>query len=361
MRFKRRPFSIFTLSFLDVMCCGFGAVVLLFMILKHEAIVQETIQTVDLDIEVNLLNDELAQSHDARQQSTREASQADAELAALLRQSATARAALAAAQAALQPRTSAPITARDVAALKAAIHKLESEKRHLLAELHARSKNVRAFAGEGRREYLTGMKMGGQRTLIMLDTSASMLDERIVNVLRRRNMDDASKRRSEKWQQAIDTVDWITARLRPGTEYQIYTFNATTNAVFAPSGGRWLSTDNRAELNQVVSAMRQIIPDGGSNLALAMQAIASLQPQADNVFLVTDSLPTMGLSGHTGGSVSGRERIELFEEARAQVPAGSPINVILLPMEGDPMAPWAYWGLALMTHGSFLTPAYDWP
>ena len=25
MPFKRRPFSVFTLSFLDVMCCGFGA------------------------------------------------------------------------------------------------------------------------------------------------------------------------------------------------------------------------------------------------------------------------------------------------------------------------------------------------
>jgi hypothetical protein len=38
-----------------------------------------------------------------------------------------------------------------------------------------------------------------------------------------------------------------------------------------------------------------------------------------------------------------------------------PVNVILLPMEGDPMAPAAYWTLARRTRGSFLSPAKDWP
>jgi hypothetical protein len=30
-------------------------------------------------------------------------------------------------------------------------------------------------------------------------------------------------------------------------------------------------------------------------------------------------------------------------------------------MEGDPMAPGAYWTLARRTNGSFLSPARDWP
>jgi hypothetical protein len=37
------------------------------------------------------------------------------------------------------------------------------------------------------------------------------------------------------------------------------------------------------------------------------------------------------------------------------------VNVILLPMEGDPLAPAAYWTLARRTNGSFLVPARDWP
>jgi hypothetical protein len=35
--------------------------------------------------------------------------------------------------------------------------------------------------------------------------------------------------------------------------------------------------------------------------------------------------------------------------------------VILLPMEGDPMAPGAYWTLARRSQGSFLSPSRDWP
>jgi hypothetical protein len=38
-----------------------------------------------------------------------------------------------------------------------------------------------------------------------------------------------------------------------------------------------------------------------------------------------------------------------------------PANVILMPMEGDPAAPGAFWTLARRTNGSFLMPARDWP
>ena len=60
--------------------------------------------------------------------------------------------------------------------------------------------------------------------------------------------------------------------------------------------------------------------------------------------------------------LSGRGRLQrLFEQAVSRIPRGIPINSILLPMEGDPMAAWAYWNLALYTQGAFLTPARDWP
>ena len=32
--------------------------------------------------------------------------------------------------------------------------------------------------------YLTGMRVGGQRILILVDASSSMLDEQLVNILR---------------------------------------------------------------------------------------------------------------------------------------------------------------------------------
>jgi hypothetical protein len=38
-----------------------------------------------------------------------------------------------------------------------------------------------------------------------------------------------------------------------------------------------------------------------------------------------------------------------------------PINIVLLPMEGDPSAPTWFWRLAKATRGSFVSPSRDWP
>jgi hypothetical protein len=60
-------------------------------------------------------------------------------------------------------------------------------------------------------------------------------------------------------------------------------------------------------------------------------------------------------------TVDGEGRLRLFERAIAKLPASIPVNVILLPMEGDPMAPAAYWALSRRTNGAFMSPARDWP
>ncbi len=46
---KRREFSIFSLSFLDVMACGFGAVILIFIVIQHST------ETVSQEINLELL------------------------------------------------------------------------------------------------------------------------------------------------------------------------------------------------------------------------------------------------------------------------------------------------------------------
>ncbi len=362
--FRRRPFSVFTLSFLDVMCCGFGAVVLLFLLLKHEAIVLEQVATVDLSVEVDELERQLAEARSELTAANDNATNVDRQIAALLAESASARELLAATAAEKNKHaTAAPvtITRRDIEALKVALKKLASEKHQVMSQIAEQSRDVRQFLGEGNREYLTGIKTGGKRILILLDSSASMLDDTLVNVIRRRNMDDSAKRRSEKWQQALATVDWISARFPAGSQYQIYTFNGSAQPVVAGSEQRWLAVDDAGQLNRAIADLKQTVPAGGSNLARAMQVIGRLSPAPDNVFLITDGLPTMGLGGSRGGTVSGQARLRYFDEAVRQIPAGSPINVVLLPMEGDPMAPSAFWQIALITRGSFLTPAYDWP
>ena len=46
------------------------------------------------------------------------------------------------------------------------------------------------------------------------------------------------------------------------------------------------------------------------------------------------------------------QRVELFQEAVSELRASVPVNVILFPMEGDPMAPSLFWRLALGTGGA---------
>jgi hypothetical protein len=59
--------------------------------------------------------------------------------------------------------------------------------------------------------------------------------------------------------------------------------------------------------------------------------------------------------------VSSSKRLKLFQEAIKKLPAGIPVNIILYPMEGDPLAADAYWRLAKRTKGSFFCPSKDWP
>jgi hypothetical protein len=59
--------------------------------------------------------------------------------------------------------------------------------------------------------------------------------------------------------------------------------------------------------------------------------------------------------------ITPEDRLRLFEDASGALPRGVPVNVILLPLEGDPSAAAAYWVLAQSTKGSFLSPSKDWP
>ena len=64
MRRSKHRISAFSLSFLDIMACGFGAVTLLFLILKHDAISLESADPL-LNAEVNLLQEDLRVGEEA--------------------------------------------------------------------------------------------------------------------------------------------------------------------------------------------------------------------------------------------------------------------------------------------------------
>jgi len=343
----------FSLAFLDIMAGGLGAVVLLFLIIHHSVEVRAVETHRELHQQVASLESEVL-----RRQRTAEtlAEKLEDRRATLAQVRERADRIAAQVESAPEPDPAR----RRLARLQAEVRQLEAE----VAEARERAESgdaARERPEEAQRQYLTGLQVEGRRVLFLVDTSASMLADRIVRVIRRRNMSAQQRRASPKWRRALAAMDWMSAQLPAGSRFQIYSVADDAGSVLPNSDGRWLQTADRQRLNAAVEALRNVVPSGGSNLAAGLRAARSLQPGPDTIYLVTDSLPTQGREGGQGGTVSPQERQRLFQRAMNQRPQGAKVNVVLLPMEGDPAAAVSYWQLARSTGGTLVAPARDWP
>lgn len=359
----RREITVFSLSFLDVMSCGFGALVLIFLIINHAS--EERAETVNQDklAEVRMLDYQVREGEKDLFQLLQRMDMLDRRLDESNQQLVSTRREIESRQQdveALEEESLAQVASLEE--LQSDIQTREQELERLRAiEEASEGGRIRSFTGEGDRQYLTGLKVGGKHILVALDVSASMLDERIVNVIRRRNMDDERKRQAPKWQRAVRTVEWIAAQLPLDANFQIYGFNTETRSLVPEVGPGWVALAEGRELDAAIKEVRSMVPSGGTSLVKLVDAINAMSPLPDNVYLITDSLPTQGDREPRGSTIDGRQRLELFSDAIRKMPKDLPVNVILFPMEGDPMAAAAFWSLARSTRGSFLSPSRDWP
>lgn len=362
MRRQRRNVG-FSLAFLDVMSCGFGAVVLVFLIMNHESQQTQEVINKDLLAEIRMLDYQVLQGEkdlleltESQNEVRRNLTDSTTELTTLEAQLQQQVQTLSE----LQKRTTAQ--QEDVAALRSDINSRQDEVEKLQALKAATDGNqVRAIQGEGDRQYLTGLKVGGRNIVIIVDTSASMLDETIVNILRRRNMTDEKKRQAPKWQRALRTAEWLAAQLPLDAEFQLYGFNESVRSYVTDSDLDWQPMSDGSALNRGIDALAQTVPVGGTNLESLMLAVRDLSPIPDNIYLVTDGLPTRTSASPRSPTVDGKTRLKLFREAATRLPRQIPVNVILFPMEGDPMASAAWWQLARLSGGAFISPSWDWP
>ncbi len=353
------------MSFLDIMFCGFGAVVLLVLILDSNTVQARKETHADLRSEVLRLEKLLSAEQKVLSATSADLASTRAEITLKEEKTRDVTASLEdnrSALSRLEEETLARVA--EIEELKDTLKKQQEKTQSLQAEVEeqrSQGTRTRHFQGEGDRQYLTGLKVGGKRILILLDASASMLDETLVNIIRRRNMADTRKRRSEKWQRALSTVEWLVANLPRSSLYQIHSFNVQTLSA-APAGGtQWLKADDAKTLDGVIGRLREVVPGGGTSLYNAFALAAGLKPRPDNILLVTDGLPTQAKSKPFLNKVSAEKRLKHFNAAMKQLPKGIPVNTILLPMEGDAYAAAAFWQLAIATRGSFITPSRDWP
>ena len=359
---KRRQLTVFLLSFLDIMAGGFGAVVLIFLIVDHHTV--ETIESAN--------QEQLAQVRHLDWQQE----QGEKKLAEVRELVGNLKLQIADALERVENiQREVDVTVEEVEEvdrqaldqsesekeLKSEIEATEEELEEIKRRTDSRRPSTLDIAGEGDRQYLTGLFLGGNHILIALDSSASMLHETIVNVLRLRNMDLDTQLNSKKWKRAVNTAEWLVANIPIQSQVQIATFHKDAKLIV--DDGDWHDATDGPVLGDAIELLRTSPPANGTNLSRLFRMISTMNPIPDNVFLLTDGLPTMDDSNESKRRtlVDGAARQRLFRRAIEELPAGITVNVILFPFEGDPWAAGSYWALAHNTGGTFMTPSKDWP
>jgi hypothetical protein len=362
---RRRKVEVFSLSFLDCICCGFGAVVLFYTLVAGQTGIERIRRSDVLAAEVNRVEEEVLQGarnlvvlRNTLEKTQIDTSRAAARTSALVDEIGKAR------DESLRIGATSMAQREHINKLKADLRSLDEGTRRLKAGAVDKAppgQQVRAFRGTGSRRYITGINLKGKRILLLIDRSVSMVDEDLVQILRLRNQPDAARRTAWKWRQTLDIADWLSTQMPPGSKFQLYGFNTSARSLIADKQGQWLEASDPRLLSQAVDALRAIAPAEGTSLINAFAAIRSLSPLPDQVVLVTDGLPTQGAERGVRRFVNAAQRSRLFDEAQRALPANVPIDVILLPMQGDLPAPHRFWTLARATGGNFLMPAKDWP
>jgi hypothetical protein len=362
---RRRRVEVFSLSFLDCICCGFGAVVLFYTIVAGQSGIKRIKDNDVLQAEVNKLEEEvlvgtrnLVVLRNTLQKTESDTIQASARANSLIDEVGKAR------EEAINVGATSMAQREHINKLKSDLRQLEEGTKRLqtlAAQQVPAGERVRAFRGTGNRKYITGVSLKGKHILVLIDRSASMMDQELDRIITLRNQNPALRRATAKWRQTLDIADWLSTQFPSGSRFQMYGFNTEVMPLVPDTAGKWLNPGDAKQLAQAIDTLRTLTPEGGTSLFNAYAAIRAFTPRPDQVVLVTDGLPTQGKDRGPRDYVNAAQRSRLFDEARRSLPPKVPIDVILLPMQGDLPAPHRFWTMARETGGNFLMPAADWP
>lgn len=337
------------------MSCGLGAIILIFMLIKHNvdnAVVETELLQADLQRlqsqEREIQN--TVSSVKIQIQETDEAVRAASGKLTDLQSSITAQS---------QETTQ---NQRQVAQLKKAIESTSAAEKSDVVE------NTKV----GEQNYLMGLKVEGPKIAILLDHSSSMTDETLIDVIHRKNSPEAVQRQGPKWTRSKEIVKWLLARLPRSSDVAVIAFNSKAKIL---GGAGWQSGTDAAAISNIMQELDGLTPTGATNLQIGLTTLAPLKPT--NVYIITDGLPTDGESNYRSlnpfsacGSLIGKSttisgdcRVKLFRQTitESSPPNGAVINVILLPIEGDPQASPEFWAWTAATGGLLISPAGNWP
>ena len=348
---KRRETEVFSLAVLDCICCGFGAVILVFVLTVASKMKVDKTDVNELRERTQAMERDVALSQAEIDRLAKVLAAAQLELDDVTAKSTQDQLKLSSRQRELL------LLLQQTGAMKDALATLLGEKKNLPTEDFAPV----PIPNIDRRQYLTGVKLTGDFIVFIVRCSGSMLDETIDTATARLGDSDERKREAPKWQRTIHALQWMIASLGPDTRFQILFFNDEVTPVLVDRGDDWFSTRDKKTINEIVKQLDTVVPKGGANLEKAFAAVRSLARLPDSIVLFTDGLPTKSDSFLSEGDVGQDERIRFFKIATKQLPTRIPISTILFPMSGDPAGPALFWELANATRGALISPAKSWP
>jgi len=362
----RREFNVFNLSFLDIISCGFGAVILFFMIISTQPKTKSERASKELYAQSQLIDERIFDEkknqvvlRNSLNQTIEESQIVEGSISDLIEQ-------IQELEIEISNFNNTTVASTDnVNQIKADIKQIIEDNKRLQTQIeNTQNNSTRSFEGDGGRQYLTGLRMSGEHVLFLVDASTSMLGRTVTNAIRFGTFSDEMKIRAPKWRHVLRGIDWLSTQLEPGTKFQIYVFNEDAQTAIVGSNGGWIEVIDGSEIESAIKDLRRIVPDKGTNLTNAFEALLKLDPYPDNIFLFTDGLPTQGnrIFQRKTFRVSQDDRMKFFEEAGiAFIPTS--INVLLYPIDGDPEAALKYWEFVRINGkgGGLMTVASDWP
>jgi len=351
MSSKRRETEVFSLAFLDCICCGFGAVLLIFVLTVAQQKSRDT--------------ESIEQVEERVQQLSASVTTTQAEIAQLEQM-------LAAAQSELDQLKSRQtgeqvnltnrqkellLMLQQTGALKDALDNLLGKKKALPTE----DNQPLPIPNEDRRQYLTGVNFEGTHVLFLIRVSGSMLGETIQDAVSMLEEPEFKKREAPKWQRAVKSLEWMIANLGPEASFQVLLFNDETTPLLPSRGDSWIARTDKQGLQEVLTKLHTIVPGGSANLERAFTHVRYMQTLPDSVILLTDGLPTTSDSAPNNGNTDDETRIQYLRHAVRQLPPRIPVSTILFPLDGDPGTAALYWELATDTRGALVSPSASWP
>ncbi len=353
MAHKSRRAEVSSLAFLDIMSCGLGAVILVFMLVKHNV--------GDAPAEIDNLKKDISALQQARDESQQRLDQITASLEKENIDITKLRAQLAAKRADKNDQnTNLAKASVALDTLKDSITKIKVPKKQDLIETRPLNEE----------EYLLGLKIEGRKIVILVDVSASMTNEKLIDIITTKSSSDKAKVSAPKWIRTKRVLEWMLARLPKTSDIIVVAFNDNAKQL---AGKGWMNV-NSANIKAILSDANAMVPQGPTNLQKGLDAIKKLS--ASNVYVITDGLPTKGESRFTSlnpfsscssltGSaktISGECRKRLFRQTIIESgKLNAQVNVVLLPIEGDPEAAAEYWAWTSYQGGILISPASNWP